>query len=148
MPDQPLQEADCQFATPGEIAQAFHEAYERGAEYFGYKTRPESAVSWEDVPENNKALMIATVRGVLIERRMVVKGGPLVQALGDARLEAEALAEALESVSDLRSTWPSAMQALADYRARHPKEPTGVGKSADAPSEPASGLARHPKETP
>jgi hypothetical protein len=44
-----------------EIAKAFHETYERLAPEYGYKTREASAVPWEDVPENNKALMIATV---------------------------------------------------------------------------------------
>jgi hypothetical protein len=132
----PPQGRDCQFATPGEIAQAFHEAYERGAEYFGYKTRPESAVSWENVPENNKALMIATVRGVLIERRMVVKGGPLAQALDDAR-------EALDRVRALSANDADpGFGASPDYWA-------GVGEAADIASEAlAEYRARHPKETP
>jgi hypothetical protein len=43
------------------VAQAFHEAYERLAPGFGYKTREASAVPWEDVPANNKALMVAVV---------------------------------------------------------------------------------------
>jgi hypothetical protein len=41
------------------IAQRFHEAYERLAPSFGYKTREASAVAWEKVPENNRKLMIA-----------------------------------------------------------------------------------------
>ncbi len=45
--------------TPGLLAQAFHEAYERLAPSFGYKTRDASAKPWRDVPEQNKALMIA-----------------------------------------------------------------------------------------
>ena len=56
------------YPTPLEIAKAFHEAYETFAPEFGYSTRAESAVPWEQVPEANKALMIATVRNVLIER--------------------------------------------------------------------------------
>jgi hypothetical protein len=32
---------------------------------FGYETRPESAVTWEKVPENNRRLMVATVQHVL-----------------------------------------------------------------------------------
>lgn len=42
-----------------ELAKTFHEIYERLAPQFGYKTREASAVPWEDVPENNKKLMIA-----------------------------------------------------------------------------------------
>ena len=40
-----------------EMARRFHEAYERLAPSFGYKTREASAVPWEDVPEQNKALI-------------------------------------------------------------------------------------------
>jgi hypothetical protein len=47
------------------IAQAFHEAYERLAPDHGYKTREASAVAWEDVPADNKNLMIATVRALI-----------------------------------------------------------------------------------
>lgn len=46
------------------IAQRFHEAYERLAPSYGYRTREASAVPWEQVPEQNRALMIATVREV------------------------------------------------------------------------------------
>jgi hypothetical protein len=44
--------------TPEELARAFHETYERLAPEHGYKTRPESAVPWESVPDQNKKLMI------------------------------------------------------------------------------------------
>lgn len=47
------------------IAKLFHETYERLAPEHGYKTRTESAVPWEQVPENNRNLMIATVKEVL-----------------------------------------------------------------------------------
>lgn len=43
------------------MARRFHEAYERLAPGFGYKTREASAVPWDDVPENNRLLMIRTV---------------------------------------------------------------------------------------
>lgn len=46
------------------VARHFHEAYERLAPDFGYKTREASAVPWEDVPEANKRLMEATVAEV------------------------------------------------------------------------------------
>ena len=50
-----------------DIAKLFHQTYERLAPDFGYETRRESAVPWEDVPENNRRLMTATVRGVVDE---------------------------------------------------------------------------------
>lgn len=51
--------------APDVIAQRFHEAYERLAPSFGYKTREASAVPWDDVPEQNKQLMIAVAREVM-----------------------------------------------------------------------------------
>ena len=47
------------------IAQAFHEAYERLAPNFGYRTRDESAKPWADVPAQNQALMMAVVGELL-----------------------------------------------------------------------------------
>lgn len=47
-----------------ELAQKFHEHYEKLAPNFSYKTRPENAVPWKDVPENNKQLMIAVVQAL------------------------------------------------------------------------------------
>jgi hypothetical protein len=51
--------------NPEELARAFHETYERLAPEFGYETRRESAVPWEEVPENNKNLMIAVCEELL-----------------------------------------------------------------------------------
>lgn len=47
------------------IASAFHEAYERLAPRYGYKTRDASAVPWADVPDANKRLMRAVARDLL-----------------------------------------------------------------------------------
>lgn len=52
--------------TPAEIvARAFHEKYESLAPDHGYETRKASAKPWADVPDANKALMIATAQGLL-----------------------------------------------------------------------------------
>ena len=51
--------------TAEQIAQAFHETYERLAPDFGYKTREASAKPWAEVPEQNRSLMIAVVRALL-----------------------------------------------------------------------------------
>ena len=48
-----------------QIAQAFHEAYERLAPDFGYKTREASAKPWAEVPEQNKSLMVAVAQSLL-----------------------------------------------------------------------------------
>lgn len=42
-----------------DIARHFHETYERYAPKYNYTTSPETAVPWQNVPENNKKLMIA-----------------------------------------------------------------------------------------
>ena len=47
------------------VAKLFHETYERLAPAFGYKTRQDTRVSWESLPEHNKRLMIATAAEVL-----------------------------------------------------------------------------------
>lgn len=43
---------------PEFVARRFHEVYEELAPIYGYKTREESAVPWEDVPPVNKRLMV------------------------------------------------------------------------------------------
>lgn len=58
-------ESEYGYMNPEEMAQVFHEAYERLAPNFSYKTREASAVPWEDVPENNKKLMIAVCAEVI-----------------------------------------------------------------------------------
>lgn len=47
------------------MARRFHEAYERLAPTFGYETRPESAVPWDQVPEQNRELMVAVCAELL-----------------------------------------------------------------------------------
>lgn len=49
------------------VAQAFHETYERLA-----PNREHSAVPWSEVPDDNKQLMIATVRSLLAGRSPVI----------------------------------------------------------------------------
>lgn len=55
-----------------EVAQAFHETYERLAPSMGYETRKGSQVPWADVPADNKRLMIATARSLLSNRVICV----------------------------------------------------------------------------
>lgn len=47
------------------LARLFHETYERLAPDFGYETRRESAVPWEQVPDDNRRLMVAVAAHVL-----------------------------------------------------------------------------------
>lgn len=50
------------------VARAFHEAYERLAPRFGYTTRMESSVPWEQVPIENRQLMVAVCAELLDEK--------------------------------------------------------------------------------
>lgn len=47
------------------LARRFHEAYEEFAPAFGYETRTETRVPWEELPDNNRKLMIAACVAVL-----------------------------------------------------------------------------------
>lgn len=47
------------------MARLFHEHYERLAPSYQYETRKESAVPWEQVPANNRELMIDVASSLL-----------------------------------------------------------------------------------
>ncbi len=47
------------------VARIFHETYERLAPSFGYETREATRGSWDNMPERNKHLMIATTAELL-----------------------------------------------------------------------------------
>jgi hypothetical protein len=51
--------------NPEQLAERFHETYERLAPDFGYETRRDSARPWAEVPEQNRALMIAVCAEIL-----------------------------------------------------------------------------------
>ena len=57
--------SDIKLVTPESLAKTFHERYEKFAPDFGYTTRVESSVPWEDVPKNNQYLMIAVCASIL-----------------------------------------------------------------------------------
>lgn len=52
-------------AKPEQLAEKFHNLYEQLAPEHGYETRKESAVTWENVPAKNKALMIDVCKHLL-----------------------------------------------------------------------------------
>ena len=51
--------------TAEQLAWMFHDAYERLAPSFGYKTREASAVPWDQVPDANRRLMVAVAAEIL-----------------------------------------------------------------------------------
>lgn len=58
--------------TPELLARAFHESYERLAPSFGYDTREDSRQPWEQLPEQNRKLMVATAEAVIAELGLAV----------------------------------------------------------------------------
>jgi hypothetical protein len=52
--------------TIGDIARLFHETYERLAPRYSYKTRLETAVSWNELPPSNRDLMLAVTNEVML----------------------------------------------------------------------------------
>jgi len=48
-----------------QLAADFHSSYERLAPRFGYRTREASAVPWENVPPQNRDLMVAVAAEIL-----------------------------------------------------------------------------------
>jgi hypothetical protein len=68
------EKAEARAATPPDIdalpdawtlALWFHEAYEQAAPIYGYETRPESQVDFDDLPQPNRLTMVATAQAVL-----------------------------------------------------------------------------------
>jgi hypothetical protein len=53
------------------LARTFHETYERLAPSFEYDTRDDSRQPWEQVPEPNRSLMVATAEAVIAKLGLV-----------------------------------------------------------------------------
>jgi len=70
--------------TPEELARAFHDIYERLAPQFGYETRAETARPWDQLPTNNRRLMIAVAEVILTH--LHDEEGPESDALHQSRL--------------------------------------------------------------
>lgn len=70
-----------------ELAERFHEAYERLAPQFGYTTRPETRVF--DPESNNGRLMIAAIEEVC--GNIANMEGTLARMVDDARIDMDAM---------------------------------------------------------
>ena len=51
--------------TAEELAKLFHDTYERLAPAFGWRTQKQCSVAWDDLPQANRALMVATCTTLL-----------------------------------------------------------------------------------
>jgi hypothetical protein len=63
---------NCCAARAEALARRFHDTYERLAPDHGYTTREASRKPWEDVPKNNRQLMVA-VCAELLSRQAVLR---------------------------------------------------------------------------
>ena len=54
------------FSDEEGLARRFHCTYESLAANYGYETRAESRVPWDEVPVNNRKLMVATARSIIM----------------------------------------------------------------------------------
>lgn len=77
--------------APEELARHFHEAYERLAPSFKYKTRTSTRVPWDQVQGPNRSLMIAVCREML-DNFLYVSAAQLAAA------EAKGMREGLEGI--------------------------------------------------
>lgn len=51
--------------SPDQLAELFHTVYEQVAPQFGYETRRETAVPWDELPHPHRQMMIAVASQVL-----------------------------------------------------------------------------------
>lgn len=72
-----------------EIAKQFHTTYESFAPHHGWETQRRSRVVWDEVPEENKTLMMAVVNKLLIDG-IIEPGKNLSYGNGDVRSECDA----------------------------------------------------------
>lgn len=126
-----------------DVARRFHEAYERLAPTFGYETRPESAVPWEDVPEANRALMTAVVSEVeadLVARLREAEAR--VQELERERDEAlDREAGTSDAMDGMRERALAAEAALAESAKREGEWRRKFGRAAHELNEAEAALA-------
>jgi hypothetical protein len=113
---------------PEQLAQLFHETYERLAPEFGYETRKETAVPWSEIPKdnNNKHLMIAVCSAIL--EHVVLPLHPLTgRDLHEAFNRVEP--EEIHTLAPSRKPWEALSeedQELYNAVARHLPQPVST----------------------
>ena len=112
-----------------QIAERFHEAYERLAPSFGYETREASAKPWADVPEQNRALMTAVaaeVRAELLSSSPDEGERTAREALGEEAIEEIGAALVREGVAfDSHAPLEVVRMVLAHVPVPAPSSPSG-----------------------
>lgn len=108
------------------LAQRFHETYERLAPSFGYETRKASARPWAEVPEQNRALMVAVCQELVDARLLLPPGGETRDEFGWSHRDGtECLTpdECLDAYRDTRrvTEWPDGTELMTPWRPVHPE---------------------------
>lgn len=102
--------------TAPELAKLFHETYEQLAPEHGYETRKASAVPWEDVPHQDKSLMIHVAAVVL----STVQLDDVMPELSERGLVVDRVRAALGAAIPLLN--PTTIVELAGYMDRFASE--------------------------
>lgn len=112
--------------TTEETVRRLHNACEALAPMFGYATRTVPR-PWEELPDNLRALLIATVRAVLIEQ------------VNDARVYTERLRNELRIIRDAKpSEWDADMRDQFREWAQNRARAVLAETDRDAPEPPAA----------
>lgn len=100
------------------VARTFHQVYEDRAPAHGYETRRASAVQWEHVPANNRALMVE-VAGEVVRRFGFVMRADLVRWLREqVRVAAGSLADNTELGEEGKAIAGGARATWTEFLAR------------------------------
>lgn len=75
----PIETPEVELEPAEFIARAFHEVYEMLAPEFGYATRGASAKPWDNVPQQNRDLMVSTAMA-LLDRGLIHLGHGLAES--------------------------------------------------------------------
>ncbi len=98
--------------TPEQLAQLFHETYERLAPDHGYETREASAKPWADVPEQNRGLMVAVAGEVLDALAPGTVAERAIAFWSDALLNGSGVTQRATASQELRD-WVALQSRLA-----------------------------------
>jgi hypothetical protein len=131
---------------PEALARLFHETYERLAPEHGYETREASAKPWEQVPDNNRALMIAVCRHILEQHAGLARPGRDNPGVLDGDLAADVIADFMPRHFSVEAARELAASALAGLHQAGVVILRGVDSLPWAPGEPVE--KPEPREIP
>ncbi len=102
--------------SPEAIARRFHEVYEELAPVYGWQTQERSAVPWDDVPPENKRVMVKTVtrlihEGALVHEKLWQARGEFIDGL--SKLQARETKRAEKAEAAVRELTEALREALS-----------------------------------